>query len=65
MRSSCGWFSHHLKLGALYTADAQLLALVLIGGFWCVHQGPAQGTSESSFLPLFQGHIAGGGGSLW
>ena len=26
----------------LYTADAQLLALVFIGGFWGVHQDPAQ-----------------------
>ena len=25
----------------------------------------AQGTSEYSFLPPFQGHIAGGGGSIW
>lgn len=49
----------------LYTADAQLLALVLIGGFWGVHQGPHRGPLSIVSYPFIQGHIAGGGGSLW
>lgn len=52
MKRTYVWSSGHLALGVLYIAGAHLLALVLMGTSWCIHQNSAQGTSDYRFLPL-------------